>query len=143
MKKTVKLLITIIIFTQVSLASDLKTIRPILEIVETNSNPDAIGDSGKSFGILQIQKVCVDDVNRIYGTKYTHDEMFNPECAKEVFYLYLNAGIERYRNKYNKEPTEKDIVRMWNGGIYKGYRYKQTIKYYNKYLEVKMKYKLL
>jgi hypothetical protein len=26
---------------------------------------------------------------------------------------------------------------MWNGGIYKGYKYRDTKKYYNKYLKIK------
>jgi hypothetical protein len=134
--------LTLLLFTIINLqvySNDLKDIVKIIEVVETNSNPLAIGDRGRSFGILQIQKICVDDVNRIYKTSYTHRQMFQPQCAREVFYLYINAGIDRFERLYKREPTEKDIVRMWNGSIYNGYKKTSTIKYYRKYRAVKVK----
>lgn len=115
------------------------TIVDVLKYVETDNNPDSIGDSGKSWGVLQIKKSCVDDVNRVYGTNYTHKQMFNTSCAKEVATLYLMMGIERYVSKYNKYPSERMVVRWYNGGIYKGHLYKGTLKYYNKYLNFKLR----
>lgn len=104
-----------------------------ITVVESNKDPTAIGDNGKSWGIVQIQKIAIDDVNRLYGTSYTHEDAFDVECAKEIFHLYLYAGIVRFKNRYNKMPTEQDVVRMWVGGIYTGYKRDTTIKYYNKY----------
>lgn len=122
-----------------SYSADVKEILPVIKQLETNGNTKAIGDNGKAFGVLQIHKICVDDVNRIYGTSYVHEDAFNEACAEEIFRLYIDAGIKRFRTKYNKQPTEQDIVRMWNGSIYNGYRKKTTIKYYRRYLRFKKK----
>jgi hypothetical protein len=119
------------------LITGLACIMSILKTVETNNDPDSIGDSGRSYGILQIQRSVLSDVNRIYGTDYRHKDMFYEEAAEEVFMLYLCYGKEVFLKKHCRFPTEKELVRMWNGGIYKGYKYKQTKDYYQKYLDVK------
>ena len=117
--------------------STLASIMSILKVVETNNKPDSIGDNGKSYGILQIQSSVLSDVNRIYGTDYYHEQMFSEKASEEVFKLYMCYGREVFLKKHCRFPTEEDMVRMWNGGIYKGYTYKQTKKYYKKYLDVK------
>jgi hypothetical protein len=111
----------------------------ILKVVETNNNPDSIGDNGRSYGILQIQRSVLRDVNRIYGTDYRHKDMFDEEASEEVFMLYLCYGKEVFLKKHCRFPTEEEMVRMWNGGIYKGYKYNQTKSYYQKYLDVKQR----
>jgi len=113
------------------LLSGLTSIMSILKTVETNNNPDSIGDNGRSYGILQIQRSVLSDVNRIYGTDYRHKDMFYEEASEEVFMLYLCYGKEVFLKKHCRFPTEEEMVRMWNGGIYKGYKYnklKFTIK---------------
>ena len=117
--------------------STLVSIMSILKTVETNNNSDSIGDNGRSYGILQIQTSVLSDVNRIYGTEYYHEQMFSEEASEEVFKLYMCYGREVFLKKYCRFPTEEEMVRMWNGGIYKGYTYNQTKKYYKKYLDVK------
>ena len=54
----------------------LASIMSILKVVETNNDTDSIGDNGTSYGILQIQRSVLNDVNRIYGTDYQHKDMF-------------------------------------------------------------------
>ena len=115
----------------------LASIMSILKVVETNNDTDSIGDNGRSYGILQIQRSVLSDVNRIYGTDYRHKDMFNEEASEEVFMLYLCYGKEVFLKKHCRFPTEEEMVRMWNGGIYKGYKYNQTKVYYQKYLDVK------
>lgn len=116
-------------------AEDLDEVMEVLKYVETLNDPSAVGDGGGSYGVLQIQAACVEDVNRYYGTKYTHDDMFNVACAEEVFKLYSKMGIQRYIKKYGVEPTTEDIVRNWNGGIYQGHYINATRKYYKKYIK--------
>jgi len=110
-----------------------------ITIVETNKKPDAIGDNGKAWGIAQIHKIAIDDVNRIYGTSYAHADAFDETCAEEIFILYISAGISRFAKKYKRLPTELEIARMWNGGIYTGYKKQATIKYSNKYEHAKQR----
>jgi hypothetical protein len=121
------------------LLSGLTSIMSILKIVETNNDVDAIGDNGTSYGILQIQRSVIRDVNRIYDTNYKHKDMFSEEDSEEVFRLYLCYGKEVFLRKHCRFPTEEEMVRMWNGGIYRGYTYKQTKSYYQKYLDVKQR----
>lgn len=139
MKRSI-LLIMILTLSLFSYSTNLNEILPVIKLVETNGNSKAIGDNGKAFGILQIHKICIDDVNRIYGTFYTHDDAFDEGCSEEIFNLYINAGVKHFVNKYDKQPTEQDIVRMWNGGFYTGYKKKATIKYYKRYLQLKKRY---
>ncbi|QQV89760.1 lysozyme [Cellulophaga phage Calle_1] len=133
------ILLSVVLFSVESQAADLDKIIEALKYIESNNNPDAIGDNGKSFGILQIQKACVKDVNRRFGTSYRHKDMFNVECAEEVFKLYATIGIERYLKRYGKSPTAEVIVRNHNGGVYQGYKIEATKGYYRKYKKVREK----
>ena len=113
----------------------------VLKHVETNNQPHLVGDAGASWGVLQIQKRCVDDVNRYFGTSYTHEQMFEPACAEEVAKLYMQMGAELYRKRHGKEPTVEVLVRNHNGGIYRGYKNEKTKSYYKKYLRYRAKLK--
>lgn len=117
--------------------SELLEIADILKEVETNNNPQAVGDGGRAFGILQIHPECVEDVNRWYGTEYTHEDTKNPVIAKDIFVKYLTLGIKLYKKRCGYAPNEYEIVRMWNGGIYRGYEYPSTLKYLKKYQQAK------
>tara|TARA_R110001606_G_C14936788_1_gene598720 strand:- start:39 stop:416 length:378 start_codon:yes stop_codon:yes gene_type:complete len=121
---------TVIIFL-----SSLATIMATLKQVESDNNPLAIGDNGSSYGILQIQESVVRDVNRIYGTEYQHEDMFSEKASEEVFKLYLCYGKEVFLKKHCRLPNQEELVRMWNGGIYQGYKYKQTKEYYERFLQ--------
>jgi len=137
-----QLLVTaLLILSLSSSASELETMFEVLKHAESNNNALAIGDNGKAYGVVQIHKICVDDVNRIYGTGYTHQQMFDVTCAKEVFILYLQAGINRYTLRHGKLPTEGQVVRMWNGGIYRGYLKNATKRYLKRYYLFKHYYK--
>lgn len=109
----------------------------VLKYVETGNQPNLVGDNGDSYGVLQIQWAAVQDVNRYFGTNYTHDMMFQPECAEEVTKLYMQMGAELYEKRTGKKATEEVLVKNHNGGIYQGYRIKATNKYYRKYLKWK------
>lgn len=135
-----KLIITLLIATNsFSQVYDSKLIQivDVLKEVETNRNPKSVGDNGRAYGVLQIHKICVDDVNRFYNTNFSHDEMFNEEKAELVAVLYLKKGVELFRKKYKKHPTEKQVVRMFNGNIYNGFKKDSTLKYYQRYLDFK------
>ena len=117
--------------------SELLDIAEVLTEVESNNNTEAVGDSGKALGILQIHQACVTDVNKWYGTEYTHEDTKNRAIARDIFVKYLSLGIKLYEEKCGHKPTESQIVRMWNGGIYRGHEYPSTLKYLNKYKKQK------
>ena len=112
----------------------------IIKYVESNNEEDAVGDGGKAYGIVQIHKVCVEDINRIYNTHYTHQQAFDETCSKEMFNLYISEGIRRYKLKYCRSPTDEELVRMWNGGLYSGHLRKTTLKYLERYKKFKKIY---
>ncbi len=132
-----KEIMMLIMLTMSNLNYDMVDIIDTIKILESNKKNLAVGDKGKAYGILQIHKVVIIDINRIYGTTYTHQDAFDEECSEEIFTLYISAGINRFMKKYGKIPSEQNIVRMWNGGIYRGYKYSGTNKYYKKYLKIK------
>jgi len=112
-------------------------ITEILKQVETNHNPEALGDYNEdgiplSYGILQIKQIAIDDVNRRYKTHYKHEDAFNVECAEEIFKLYTGMWAKRLERKEGRKATAEDIVRIWNGGP-NGYKRKSTVAYHLKY----------
>lgn len=139
MKKIFCLLIVAFISTISMSANEayLLEIADVLKEVESSNDPQAIGDDGLAFGILQIHEPVVEDVNKFYGTSYTHEDAMNPEIAEDIFIKYISMGIKLYTDKCGFPPTDKEIVRMWNGGIYKGYEYEATKPYLAKYLKFK------
>jgi hypothetical protein len=116
---------------------ELANIMHTLKFVESNNDSEKVGDHGKAIGILQIHNVAILDVNKHYKTSYRHKDAFNETKSERIFYYYIKLGIKLFKKKHGKPPTEQDIVRMWNGGIYSGYKNIKPIKYYKKYLKWK------
>ena len=94
--------------------------------VESSHRPNVIGDNGKSFGIVQIQQVRLDDYFDLTGIRYTTSDCFNVEVSKELFLFYADKI-----GPYNMEA----ISRCWNGGP-DGMSMKSTEKYYLKIRKV-------
>jgi hypothetical protein len=140
-----KILLGLLLVTVTANASKMSIeISSILKYVESEHNAQALGDYNeagipKSYGILQIQQVAIDDVNRKYGTNYTHQDAFDISCAEEIFDLYTEMWAEHLEKKQGRAATEEDIVRIWNGGP-QGWRRSSTLGYLNKYWEYKKIY---
>jgi len=87
--------------------------------VESNFNPFAVGDkhlSKHSYGIAQIRQSRLDDYYRETGIRYTIEDMFIPEKAKQVFMYYAH-------------PDNEITARTWNGGS-KGMEKSATLEYW-------------
>lgn len=131
-------IIALLLFTTAMTAEiDITEISEILKHVETNHNPEAVGDYNAdgiptSYGILQIKQIAIDDVNRRYKTHYKHQDAFDVECAEEIFKLYTRMWAQHLELKEHRKATDEDIVRIWNGGP-NGYKKKSTIAYHLKY----------
>ena len=101
--------------------------------VESGGDNSAVGDGGLAHGSLQIHKGVVLDVNRVYGTNYTHNDAFDRASAVDLFYKYLSIyAIER---RLGHPPTDEDKSRIWNGGP-NGYRKTATLRYWQKVKQV-------
>lgn len=95
--------------------------------VESRGNAKAVGDNGEAVGILQIHRVCVDDVNRILGKdQYTYADRLNVEKSRQMFGIY-----SAFYSKYHKDWSQQGIARRWNGGPW-GHRKTATWDYWLK-----------
>ena len=113
---------------------------PALIIIESGGDPLAIGDKGEAVGILQIHKCVVDDVNRVYGTKYSYADRLNAGKSKEICRKYLTYWGKHYERKTGKPATLEILSRIWNGGP-SGWQKKATEKYWQKVEKVLTKSK--
>jgi len=82
--------------------------------VESRGDPTLVGDKGKAWGVLQVHLVAVQDVNRIYGSGFTHSQMRDPAVARAVCRMYLAHYATRSR--LGRPVTNQDYARIWNGG---------------------------
>jgi hypothetical protein len=103
-----------------------------LSILESGNNPDAIGDHGKAFGILQFHDIAVHEHNNQFNTNYTHQDCFNPEISKLITENLLRLGAELHYHKCRVPANESDLVRMHNGWIYRGANKESTLIYLEK-----------
>ena len=105
----------------------LQTLIAALIVVESGGDPNAVGDGGRSVGILQIQEICIQDVNRLYGTDYEWpQDARDPNTSREICRLYLTHYLKHVQN-----PAPVDAARIWNGGP-RGYLKTATIGYWKR-----------
>ena len=97
--------------------------------VESSGNPNAVGDNGRAYGVLQIHASVVQDVNRIAGTRYVHADAFDPVKARTICETYLNHYATPAR--LGRPVTDADLSRMWNGGP-QGHKKNATVGYWAK-----------
>ena len=100
-----------------------------LILVESGGDPRMIGDSGSAIGCLQIHQPFVTDVNKYFGTTFSHEQMFDPQSARlcAVYWLIRRAGD--YQRRTGQQPTAEVCARMFKGGPY-GYLDDSTLSYW-------------
>ncbi len=107
---------------------------PLLIQVESGGKADAVGDGGKAVGCLQIHPVVVEDVNRIYQTKYTEKDRLNKAKSMSICRLYLKYYGTRYQLKTGKKADIYILASMWCAGP-DGYKQIKTNENVQKYIE--------
>lgn len=109
------------------------TVLFIIAMVESGANsnvPD--GDGGLAVGMYQIHQSYIDDVNRVYGTTYNHEDMRTRGKAEDVVIKYLNYWGSRYQLNTGKVPQVEDYCRMHNGGCHFYKKRHKTDEYWRK-----------
>lgn len=101
-----------------------------IAIVESRSNPDAVGDGGRAVGSYQIHKRYWADGTRILGVDWSYGEARNPAKARKVVRAYLTH--------YGRNRSILEKARIHNGGP-RGYRKKATLAYARKIARVLQK----
>ena len=103
-----------------------------IAFVESSFTPMALGDGGAALGLLQIHKVVVDDVNRVYGKTVEYHERIEPFKTMRRFDLYIKHWLPKAkRNGATDMMDEEIIARIWNGGP-NGWKKDSTIDYWHK-----------
>jgi len=87
-----------------------------LMMVESGIDHDSLGDyrNGipQAYGALQIRAIYVEDVNRIYGTSYAHNDAFDKGVEITTKYLQHYGSTERLGHP----ATLEDLARIHNSG---------------------------
>lgn len=81
---------------------------------ESKANPKAIGRDNDG-GLYQMVPVYVEEVNRVCGTHYTHDDVFDPDKAIEIFnamqgYYNPNKDFDTAFRYHNRSEAYKRVV---------------------------------
>jgi len=103
---------------------------PILMLIESNANPNAIGDKGASVGVLQIKAITVKDVNRIVGkNQFTLSDRKDVKKSIAMCRIYLgHYGKKIMQRPISTREKLKLLGRIWNGGP-SGYKKRATYRY--------------
>lgn len=80
--------------------------------IESGGNHLALGDHGRAVGCLQIRREVIEDVNRVYGTRYSRFDCFDRLASINICRLYLY----HYGAKLPAPASVEDLARIWNGG---------------------------
>ena len=89
--------------------AELDRLVPVIIAAESSGNPNAVGDGGRSRGLMQIQKATWRSFS-----KYPWDDAFDPEKNVQVGRRILEAINESYGDR----ATRARIVYTYNTGRY-------------------------
>tara|TARA_Y100000004_G_scaffold191628_1_gene250752 strand:- start:730 stop:1284 length:555 start_codon:yes stop_codon:yes gene_type:complete len=108
---------------------ELTEVLSAIRVVESNNNPNAVGDNGNAIGVYQIWKSYWKDATERSGIKGTYKDCYNPQYADKI----VRAYMKRYatERRLGRAVTQEDIARIHNGGP-NGYKKSATDKYWEK-----------
>ena len=84
--------------------------------VESDNDPNAIGDNGQALGLYQLHAAYVADVVQITGIEYDHRDALNPHVAREMVIAYLRHYGTLLEAKTCRIPGYALMARIHNGG---------------------------
>ena len=85
-----------------------------IRVVESNNNPNAVGDNGKAIGVYQIWKVYWQDATEFSNIGGVYLDCYKCDYADRV----VRAYMDRYatEKRLGRPVTQRDIAVMHNGG---------------------------
>ena len=110
---------------------DSEFIRKIGQI-ESGNTDSVIEANGHGYGRYQIYNICVKGSGMTDLLGYSHDDMFNAEKSKHVFWATMGIFCHTYAQKHGHYPTYEQLARMWCGGP-EGYKKNATLNYLHKF----------
>lgn len=112
----VKYILAILAIMVTASGQNINNLVEALVRMESGGKADAVGDSGKALGILQIHQIMVNEFNRISGKNYKHLDMFDQIKSREVARTVLGFYSKHIEKTTNRKATEKELAFIWNGG---------------------------
>jgi len=109
----------------------LLTLLPLLAQVESNFDPEAVGDGGLAIGMYQIHQDYWSDGTDWMDVDWDYLYATDPTYSTYVVIAYLGRYSHRYEEITGKEPTMEVMARMHNGGP-DGWKKESTLKYWHK-----------
>lgn len=90
-----------------------------ISIIESNSNPSAIGDSGNSYGAFQIhRKGILADFNKINETNLSQKSLLKLDTSAHVAIWAFEERLPQLIRVVAKKPvTQRNLIIAWNCGI--------------------------
>jgi len=104
---------------------------PILAQVESNNNPNAVGDNGKALGLYQIHAGYWEDGCNFLEVDWPYGWAKKPKYASQIVTAYLMYYGDLYEKKTGKKATAEVLCRIHNSGPL-GYKKKCSIPYWKK-----------
>jgi len=108
----------------------------VLIMCESDGRNGVVGDKhlrNRAYGVCQIRKPYLDDVNRIAGTGITLEQVrYSPGISRWCTYQYLSHYGKRYTRITGKEMTMEVAARIHNGGP-NGWQRSSTDVYWEKF----------
>ena len=125
------ILISVLITSSANAITDkeLDEVLAAISIIESNNDPDAVGDNGNAIGVYQIWKSYWKDATEFSGIGGKYLDCYDRDYADRI----VRAYMVRYatEKRLGRTVTQEDIARIHNGGP-NGYKKKSTIKYWEK-----------
>jgi hypothetical protein len=105
--------------------NDIELLLDAIARIESQCDPNAVGDGGRALGAYQIHRLYWEDGTELLGVDWPHRDATDPKKARRV--------VKAYLLHYGKDRSLLDMARIHNGGPH-GYRKKATLRYARKLL---------
>jgi hypothetical protein len=122
-------ILTVSLLTAPLTEKEMTDVLAAIRIVESNDDPNAVGDGGDSIGCYQIQKCYWLDAKEFSDLDGTYLDCYNRGYADRTVRFYMaRYATER---RLGREVTQEDVARIHNGGP-NGYKKECTKKFWKK-----------
>lgn len=86
--------------------------------IESSNNPLKYNKKTKAYGLYQITRPCLEDVNNyLIATRYSLVDMYEPNKAYVVAYSYINNIIPHYLKSFYIPDTIATRIMCYDWGI--------------------------
>jgi hypothetical protein len=110
--------------------------------IESTWNGNAVNRYSRATGLGQITPIALRDFNQLNGTRYTMQDLKDPQRNMRISYWTLNERIPQLLRNFKKAVTLENILASYNWGINNFRKFgmkkapKETVDYIKKYVRL-------